>query len=522
MAQHRIRRVLGVVTGGVCVAAAQFMCGPAYSDSQDEPARPRMSMTQAQCTAAALRNNLDIKISQVDPMKAEANVTQAWGAYDPQLTGSFTMAEDKQPGGLIDIQGVSIQAPSSKTNFIRGALGLQGLIPTGTSYSLSYNSARYKSYAGFLFGDGDDNPAEYSGTVRFQLTQSLLRGLGLDVNLTQIRVAAANREVSEFELMRVVMQTVATVKSAYWELVFARENLDVKKKSLAVARNLLERNRRKFAIGDAARFPVDEAEAGVATRDADIIAARATIRDAEDELKTVMNMPDVDEYWIAEVVPADQAEVILRDVDLDEEIRLACEMRPEILQAQENIEIAELNEQYARNQALPQLDAFGSYGFNSRGLRYDSATESLVRADDYSYTYGVTGSIPIGNRTAKAQRIVAERSLKQAKLRLKALEHKSGTEIRRAVRSVATNLRLIDANRVARQFREKTLQDEQTRFEIGLSTSYRVLEKEKDVAEALSSELRAIVDYRKAIVALDLADGTILTKNNIEFVSENM
>jgi outer membrane protein TolC len=94
--------------------------------------------------------------------------------------------------------------------------------------------------------------------------------------------------------------------------------------------------------------------------------------------------------------------------------------------------------------------------------------------------------------------------------------------VRRAVRSVATNRRLTGANRTTRELRRKTLEGEQTRFEIGLSTSYLVLEKVEDLAQARSNELRAIVDYRKAIVALDLADGTILTKNNIEFVSDSM
>jgi outer membrane protein TolC len=122
---------------------------------------------------------------------------------------------------------------------------------------------------------------------------------------------------------------------------------------------------------------------------------------------------------------------------------------------------------------------------------------------------------------AKAQRISDKHSVKQAKLQLRKLEHNIGVEVRQAARSVATNLRLIDANRATRDLREKTLQDEQTRFEVGVSTSYQLLEKEQDLAEALSAELRSIVDYRKAMVALDLADGTILTKNDVEFVAED-
>jgi len=533
MARQKTGRTIGLMLRGACIAAALFIAGPACGDLEEEPVRPQMNMGRKECIAETLRNNLDIKISQIGPLTAEANVTQAWGTYDPLLTGNISASGTKGAPSPFDIEQLFF---GSRTEGVQGQLGIGGNLPTGTMYDLSYNSMRRRFYSKepvYVDHDGDpstppvlrfnrhSSTAEYDGNIALRLTQSLLRGRGLDVNMTQIRVAAKNRNISEFELMRVVMQTVSTVQSAYWELVFARENLEVKKKSLAVAMDLLDRNRRSHAIGTLARFLVDQAEAGVAVREADIIAARTAVRDAEDQVKQVMNMPDEDRYWTVEIVPADQAEVVERAVDLDEEIRLARELRPEILQAHKNIEICELNELYARNQVLPQFDVFGSYGFNSAQLSYNRELEYLSRGDYYSYSYGLTGSIPIGNRVAKAQRISAKHSLKQAKLQLKSLEHNIGVEVRQAARGVATNRRLIDANRATRVLREKTLQDEQTRFEVGVSTSYQVLEKEEDVATAHSSELRAIVDYRKSLVTLDLADGTILIKNDVEFVAED-
>lgn len=533
MARHRTGQSIGCVLRGACVVAILLVTGSASGEVDQEPVRPVMNMGRKQCITEALRNNLDIKISQIGPLTAEANVMQAWGAYDPLLTGNISASANKSAPSPFDIQQLFF---GSRTEGIQGQLGVGGNLPTGTAYDLTYDSFRRRFYSKetvFVDHDGDpstepvlrferhSSTAEYDGNIALRLTQSLLRARGLDVNMTQIRVAAKNRNVSELDLMRVVMQTVSAVQSAYWELVFARANLEVKKKSLAVAMDLLDRNRRSHAIGTLARFLVDQAEAGVALREAEIIAARTTVRDAEDLLKQVMNMPDDDRYWTAEIVPADQAEVVERAIDLDEEIRLACELRPEILQARKNIEITEMNERYARNQMLPQLDMFGSYGFNSAELSYNRELEYLARGDYWSYSYGLSGSIPIGNRVARAQRISAKHSVKQAKLQLRLLEHNIGVEVRQAARSVATNLRLIDANRATRELREKTLQDERTRFEVGVSTSYQLLEKEEDLAEALSSELRAIVDYRKAMVVLDLADGTILTRNDVEFVAED-
>jgi outer membrane protein TolC len=294
-----------------------------------------MNMSRKQCITEALRSNLDIKISRIGPLIAEANVMRTWGAYDPLFTGNISASGNKGAPSPFDVQQVLF---GERTEGVQGQLGVGGNLPTGTAYDLTYDSMRQRYYSkdpiyddyGEIVGfDRSSSSAVDGGNIALQLMQSLLRGRGLDVNMTQIRVAAKSKNVSECDLMLVVMQTVSAVQSAYWELVFARENLEVKKKSLAVATDLLDRNRRSHAIGTLARFLVDEAEAGVAVRKADIIAAQTTVRDAEDLLKQVMNMPDTDRYWTAEVVPADQAEVVERIVDLDEEIRLAREPCPE-------------------------------------------------------------------------------------------------------------------------------------------------------------------------------------------------
>ena len=319
MTRHGTGQSIGCILRGVCVAAILLVTGSASGEVDQEPVRPVMNMSRNQCITEALQNNLDIQISRIGPLTAEANVMQAWGAYDPLLTGNISASGNKGAPSPFDLNQLFF---GSRTEYVQGQLGVGGNLPTGTAYDLTYDSLRQRYFSKEpIFIDLDNNPntepvfagfdrssstAEYDGNIALRLTQSLLRGRGLDVNMTQIRVAAKNRNISECDLMRVVMQTVSAVQSAYWEVVFARENLEVRKKSLAVAMDLLERNRRSHAIGTLARFLVDQAEAGVALREAEIIAARTTVRDAEDQLKQVMNMPDDNRYWAAEIVPADQ------------------------------------------------------------------------------------------------------------------------------------------------------------------------------------------------------------------------
>ncbi|MCD6288667.1 MAG: TolC family protein [Candidatus Hydrogenedentes bacterium] len=500
------------------MVACMFISSQAAADDKTAPTRPRVEMSRQRCIANALENNLDIKIIEIEPFRAAADVTGARGIFDPVTEVSIVDGEEKSPAGLIDIQGIRIQRPTTRRMFTDVQVGLHGGIPTGTDYSLLYHGTRLDS----VTASTDTTPrqasdTQYAGSIELSLSQSLLRGWGLDANLAEIRVATINMEISRSEVTRVVMDTVAEVQNAYWDLVFAREDLEVKKKSLAVAQDLLDQNKRRLAIGTAAQVEVDQAEAGVAVREADIIAAESNLRLAEDRLKFVMNLRDDADYWNLEIVPTDSAELIDRQINLDEEIQNAMKLRPEIVQAEKNIEIAETNLLYARNQRLPQLDLTASYGFNSLQPGRRKELDYLLRHDDYSYSYGIVGSVPIGNRTAQSRYIEAKLALKRAKFKLESLKRKIAIDVRNAVRAVTTNLKLVDANRATRELRQKTLEDEQTRYEVGISTSYQVLEIEENLAEAKSAELSAIVNYRKALVNLDLANGTILDKNNIKF-----
>lgn len=511
----RLRKTTGrQPTRCVIYAIACFMISyPVHAES----ARPQVEMSRQRCIANALENNLDIKISQIDPLRGETAIDEARGVFDPLVDASIIDGESTSPRGLIDVQGIRIERPAVRNTFRRMQFGLTGTVPTGTTYALTYEGTKYDSVQGSSeLGPREDSATQYQGSMQLQLTQSLLQGWGLDVNLAQIRIAAINKDMSESRLTRVIMETVASVQDAYWDLVFAREDLEVKRKSLVVANDLLDRNRRKLAIGTAARFEVDQAEAGVAVREADIIAAEAGIRFAEDQLKFVMNLRDDAQYWDMEIVPVDTAEVIVRRVGIDQAIESALALRPEIRQAENNIDAAKMALVSAHNQVLPRLDLTASYGYGALRPSRSREIEYLARAQDYSYTYGIVGSIPIGNRTAKARYSDAKHVAKQAGLRLKALKKSTAIEVRQAVRAVTTNLKLVEANRATRELREKTLEDEQTRYQVGVSTSYQVLEVEEDLATARSAELSAIVNYRKSLVNLDLADGTILEKNGIK------
>jgi len=257
----------------------------------------------------------------------------------------------------------------------------------------------------------------------------------------------------------------------------------------------------------------------VKRREAEVISAIAAIRDAEDRLKLLLDVHEDATLWGDSIVPADKPLMIMRSLDEELSYKGALEKRPELVQAEKGLENSEMLVRLNRNALLPTIDLQGSYGFNSLRGNFNDEVDYLTRGDDWKFFYGVVGRIPVGNRFAKGAYVRSRYEREKAQLAIRKLEQAVRLEVRTAIRQVETNRQLVETNAIATKLQERALEDEKKRYEVGVSTSYRVLEFEEDLARARCNELRALVDYRKALISLDRAEGAILERYNIEFVS---
>jgi len=476
--------------------------------------RQSIVLNATDCLTIALQSNLDISISKYDPLISEATVTQAMGEFDPLWSLNVLESEEKTPTpAQYRLFGAPPSIWARTTNF---DTTFQGKAPTGTTYSLNFGSIRSESTYTRARGGGEP---EYRGMADLTLTQPLLNGFGLNVNLAQIRIAKNNKQMSDEALAQTVMDTVSQVLGAYWDLVFARENLGVARQSLRNARDLVEQNKLRVEVGTAASIEVRQAEAGVKKREAEVISAIALIRDAEDVLKLMLNVHENTELWSQAVVPADKPTLIMRALDEDLSYATALQKRPELAQARKGVENSEVLVRLNRNALLPTINLQGSYGFNSLRNGFNEEVDYLVRGDDWKFFYGVVGMIPVGNRLAKGQYLQSQYERDKMQLAVRKVQQTIRVDVRSAIRRVETNSKLVETDAVATKLQERALEDEKKRYEVGVSTSYRVLEFEEDLARAKSNELKALVDYRKALIALDRAEGVILDRHNVEFVS---
>jgi len=486
----------------------------------------KKSLSLEDCILKAMRDNLNVSVEVLSPELAGASVSLAKERFLPSLSFGYNLQSTNSPSFSF------IEADETITSdYYDYSARLSQIIPTGGNFTITLSSYKSETNQKFL----SVNP-RFGSTLRFSFTQPLLRDFGFKINRSEIIIARNNREMSENQFKRVLMDTIYEVESAYWNLVHSREDLEVKKQSLELARDLLIKNKREVEVGTLAPIEILSAQSEVATREADILQAEAMVKNNEDQLKTVINLAGEGEGVDIEILPVDKPNFTLREVSFEEALAVALHKRPDLQATKVDIESKELNLSYAKNQLLPDLSLTADYwspGVSGTLIVYDPLDpfgppimtipggSSAALKDAFGLRYenwavGLTLSIPLNTIFSRAQQARARVDLKQTTLRLKNQEQQVALEIKNAVRAVQTDYKRVQAYRVARELAEQKLNAEEKKLKVGLTTNYVALQYQRDLANARSAELRAIIDYNLSLARLDRSMGTSLEKKNIK------
>ena len=488
---------------------------------------PEMRLSLEDAVALALAHNINLEVSRLGLASAEQGLLGSTGIFDPVVKG--------------DVGGSYSESPS--TNQLVGAavslqrnrsfdLALGALVPTGGSYSIAWSNSRSKTNSTFFFL----NPAYQSG-LTLSLTQPLLRGFGTDVNRTGIEVARKSRDISDVQFRQIVINTAQSVETAYWNLVYAIDNLKSKQHSLMLAQDLLGETRTRVRIGTLAPIDVVQPEAAVAAREVDIIQAENAVDNAGDLLKSLMGFENPED-WTSKVLPTDALEASTETVDLDKSITEALEKRPELRQRQLELDIREINLVAAKNATRPQLDLALNYGYAGVGGDttlidpqtgqvtsfvpggWSDALSQLYHRDYNQWAATVNFSYPLGNHLAKAQ--LAQRRFDVTTAQQNIALQKQGVilDVRTAVRALEASAKGITAAVKSRELAERNLDAEQKKFANGMSTNFQVVKIQDDLAAAQTSELQARVFYRQAVATYRVAVGDLLESMGITVKGE--
>jgi len=456
------------------------------------------SFTLRECIERALENNLEIKFQRINPSIGTWGVVGAQSVYDPLLAGGINYQDSVTPEEFGTLTDRRLQTSGS----------LSGLLPSGATYDLSSATTRetgnFQSTSNFL----------YTGTAGVSLTQPLLKNFGFGINSANIRIARESQSIALQTFIQLVMSKINDVSTAYYELIFAIENHKSALETRALAQQLLDENRKREQVGTMSPLDVIQAEAGVAESEQTVITTERAIKDNENTLKRLI-CQQVTEFRGVSLLPVDYPLVQMVAIDLDFSTYTALEKRADYLSLKHALEKQNISVQFTRNQLWPQIDLQGSYGLNGGGRTFNRYGDSLTSGDNPVWSVGVALTVPLGNRSARANYHIARLDADQAVLSLKSLEQDIVVQVDDAVGHVQTNLKSVEAARAATRLAQESLDAEKKKLLAGTSTTFLVLQAQSQLATSRSAEIRAEADYSESIVALDLAEGTILDKNNI-------
>jgi outer membrane protein TolC len=290
--------------------------------------------------------------------------------------------------------------------------------------------------------------------------------------------------------------------------------MKVQEAALALAERLLYENRKKVEVGQLAPLDEKQAESQAASSRADLLVAQQAMDAQENILKSLIT----DNYttWHAvRVIPAENLVAIPPILNLQDSWEKALRQRPDVVQARLDLQRSEITVRLDRNQLFPQLDLIGQYGYAGTGQEFSGALGQIQdKANPYWY-YGASLSYPIGNiaarnafKTAKAQKVQSELVLKQK-------EQTVLISVDDAVKTVQTGFARVEATREARQFAQAALDAEQKKLENGKSTSFFVLQYQRDLTTARFQEIQALANYNNSLAQLALQEGSTFERHQL-------
>jgi outer membrane protein TolC len=473
--------------------------------------------------ASTLKNNVSIAVQEFQSQIRKEEILTQQSVFDPTLSLEGNAAQERNL-----VASAFALPPKIKSNTQSLNLSLDQKLKTGTEYELRFENSRNETnslFAGL-------NP-QYTTRFEANLTQPLLKNFGLDVNKSSIYIAKNNLDISDFDFKNTVIEVIRNAEDVYWDLVFSREDLKVQQKSVERAMDLERRVKAQVEVGTLAPLEILQAKSEVASREEAVIQARKLIQDNQDNLKNILNISFDSPEGMKEIQPLDSPKFLVEaPVSLRESILTALKKRPDYLSKKKELDNKNIQVKFNENQLYPTLDLVASFGLNGIsgdaqavgfppstnpfGGNFGRSQDRTFSGDASTWEGGFLFKYPLGNRDAKSRLAVSKLETAQLLMDIKDLEKTIVVEVREAARQINTDKKRVQAARVARKLAEEKLSAEEKKFEVGLSTSFNVLEFQTDLATEQSKELKAVVDFNKSKIKLRKVLATTLEEYNIK------
>lgn len=478
---------------------------PNFPPASALEAKEEIELTLEQCRAWALENNLRLKADLIEPTIYEEGVSAEKAIFEASFHTNVDFYKTDGP----TITSSLVEGSEDETTSFNP--GFEIPLQTGGTIYIDLYDRRWKTDQLVTV-----NPS-FATDLSFSISQPLLKGAGKRANTYRIRLARYDQQAAESRTKLEVIAVLTAVDRAYWRLAAARKELEVRIQQYELSKAQLERARRFVQAGQRAEVEVLRAEAGMASQLEQIIAAENNLRDRQRELKQIVQKIGLPVQSITKLIPLTEPDLIHYDLDPKILVSQAMENRMELLELELQIAQQVSAIDYYKNQALPVVNLDYTYNINGLGATRGDSYDLLHEHRFADHRLGLNLVIPLGNQAAKSRlresfyrrmQTLATKENREALIELEVLNALDQTEanwqrILAARQNVLLEARLTDA--------------EIRQFEIGTRTSTDVLEAQARLADAQSSEIRALAEYQISLVDLAEATGTMMGAAKVDW-----
>jgi outer membrane protein len=551
----------------------------------------RLQITLQDAVELALENSLDIAVQRYYPWIADTDIlrTKAGGtgrgvpgvdfasssafidpfsqnliSYDPVIVATASIDSLSTPVNNPLLAGTGVTSSGLKSHATVFNLSYNQNFSSGTSLSVGWDNTRGSSGASF----NSFNPSVQS-SLSVGFTQQLLNGFGTYIGRRNIMIAKNNRKIADLIFVNQAIVTVTNTINAYWELVYARENVKVQQQAVAVSDKLFNDNKKQLEIGTMAPLDVTRAESEVASDRQNLIVAQTTQLQDEQVLKNAMTKnPLAPNLLNVEIIPIDlpTPPAATESASFEDAIREAFEKRPDLGEQALNLKNSGIDVHATANALLPTLTLTGQY--SSAGLAgnspisgtpvitsgapivdsagnpvtitsasgaqvpiFQSVSSSSVigtnqqgfgTAQNQIFTNQFPGYyaalnlyLPLRNRSAQADNARAILTQRQLQTQLQQLRNAALLDVRNTYIALEQDRARVDAAIKARELQKQTFEAEQKKYTLGASTVYNVILTQRDYVTAQGVELRALADLNEAKANFERAVGRTLEVNRV-------
>jgi outer membrane protein TolC len=465
------------------------------------PGSPTIELSLDDAIAVALEKNLDLQVQKMTPAIQDYALVRLNANFRPTLTSSFTQNHAQTPSTNI-LDGV----PTAITQSQNYSVGLNNNMRwQGATLGATFSSSRTASN----LITKTNNP-QFGTQMRFNYAQPLLAGRKIDSARNNLRTQEITRQITDINLAAIMENTKASVRTAYWALKQAIEQIEIANRSRGLAQQLLDNVKIQVQIGTSAGIETAQPEVAVAQADQVLLSANIAWQTAELALKRLLVNGKDDDLYRRTINPTELA--ILGGeptVNIDGAVQTALANRTDIQVALKGIESSTLSLEVTKNATMPGLNVTAAYTLTGNGGPlvkngiittpggYFDAVTGI--AGNQSWNVGLNFTYPLGMQSARAAQSSAELSLEQSKAQLKVTELTVATDVTNAGLAVQNSYQSYLAAKKAREAQETATDAEQTKFNVGVSNSYNVVQQQNNLTAARLSELRALITYINAV-----------------------